>query len=111
MFWIALVCAAWPMNTLAHYLNARETGRLHTAHQNGGGPLMWHPAYAEDLQKGDTFRYPDEPGDLAHTVSTPPGRHLDAWVRFCTHLKISDRPEGPSVVETNTPVLIWREPA
>jgi hypothetical protein len=27
MFWIALVCAAWPMNTFAHYLTARERAR------------------------------------------------------------------------------------
>lgn len=68
----------------------------------------WVEAYAEDLNKGDTFRYPDESPALAHVVSTPVTQHLDSWVRFCTHLKVSDRAEGPSVVEGNTTVYVLK---
>ncbi len=70
---------------------------------------MWRPAYAQDLKRGDTFRFTDEPESLSHTVSTPVVEHLDAWVKFCTHLKISDRPEGLSVVEGSTNIYIWEQ--
>lgn len=67
---------------------------------------MWEERHAEDLQQGDTFHFADESPALAHVVSTPVSDHLDAWVRFCTHLKVSDRAEGPSVVEANTTVYV-----
>ena len=69
---------------------------------------MWEKRSVEQLRKGDIFLYEGDHLSGASVVSTPVTPYEGTGVRFCTHARWSDRPEGPSIVRADTPVYVLK---
>lgn len=65
---------------------------------------QWIEKTVAELKTNDVFRFPDEPVDCIHRVSSRWDE--DGWVRFTSHLVISNRPEGLSIQRPDNRVLV-----